>query len=78
MATETKLQAAFRRLFRIGLLGWLILMGCTGCSSEPATLSESKEQQEFDRLHDEQEQRAREQRQIEQGSGIMNVAPSRR
>jgi hypothetical protein len=77
MATETKLQAAFRRLFRIGLLGWLILMGCTGRSSGPATLSESK-QQEFDRLHDEQELRAREQRQIEQGSGIMNVAPSRR
>jgi hypothetical protein len=62
----------------IGLAGWLILVGVVGCAPVQRTSSESKQQQEFDRLHDEQEQGAREQRQIEQGSGIMNVPPNKR
>jgi hypothetical protein len=62
----------------ICLMVWLILVGFMGCVSSPPTASESKQQEDFDRLHDEQEQQAREQRQIEQGSGIMNVPPAKR
>jgi hypothetical protein len=67
-----------KRVRRISLTAWLILVSLIGCSSAPPTPSESKQQEEFDRLHDEQEQQAREQRQIEQGSGIMNVPPPKR
>jgi hypothetical protein len=66
------------RWARIGLVGWLILVGVVDCAPAHRTSPESKQQQEFDRLHDEQEQGAREQRQMEQGSGIMNVPPNKR
>jgi hypothetical protein len=50
-----------------GFAGWLIVTGIMGCSSSSVTPSESKQQDEFDRLNEEREREALDRKQIEQG-----------